>query len=153
MSFSDLREIWGFRVGHLEPVFSLKSPKYAKEYLISIHKVAFPTGDKIKQSKWMNYPLPKSLSQLRPIYDHDLKNSKFTSKTAEKLSFDISIFTEFLSAYNKVDNDIKPIMLHYSLIYLFGFFSRSWLKYGENPAHGLKLVPQKVLLETEKVYS
>lgn len=37
-----------------------------------------------------------------------------------------------------MDGDIKPIMLHYSIIYLLDFFSRTWLKYGRNPGHGIK---------------
>lgn len=72
-----------------------------------------------------------------PIRDKDLSNPKFMNKQANKLSFDISRFTEFLSGYNKVDDNIKPIMLHYGMIYLFDFFTRTWLNYGRNPGHGI----------------
>jgi len=60
------------------------------------------------------------------------------NKQTDKLSFDISRFTEFLSGNAKVDDDIKPIMLHYTMIYFFDFFSRTWLKYGRARGHGIK---------------
>ena len=51
----------------------------------------------------------------------------------------MSRFIEFLIGYNQVEPDIQPIMLHYSIIYLFDFFSRTWLKYEQNFGHGMKL--------------
>ncbi|MDH5266626.1 MAG: hypothetical protein OEW62_02980 [Candidatus Bathyarchaeota archaeon] len=39
-----------------------------------------------------------------------------------------------------MNDDIKPVMLHYAMIYLFDFFTRTWLKYGQNWGHGIRLV-------------
>lgn len=78
-----------------------------------------------------------------PIRKGDLSDSVFMNKQADKLSFDISRFTEFLSGYTKVDADVKPIMLHYAMVYLFDFFTRTWLKYGQNWGHGIQSKPRE----------
>lgn len=115
----------------------LKSPNNAKEYLTGIHKVVFPHGDSSKEERWDAYLHVVKALGVTPITDEDLANTKFMSRQADKLSFDISRFTEFLTGYTKVNDDIKPVMLHYSSIYLFDFFSRTWLKYGRNWGHGI----------------
>lgn len=125
MSFSALRDIFIGRVGAdycVKSLLFLKSPDNVKEYLIGIHKVAFPDGDTSKNEKWRAYPNVKGAPNVIPIRERDLSDPKFMSKQANKLSFDISRFIEFLAGYTKVDDDIKPIMLHYSMIYLFDFF-------------------------------
>jgi len=81
-------------------------------------------------------------SNVIPIRESDLSDPEFMDKQADKLSFDISRFTEFLDGYTKADDDIKPIMLHYAMIYLLDFFSRTWLKYGQNPGHGIRKLTQ-----------
>ena len=141
MSFSDLRDIFIGSVGAdycVKALLFLKSPSNVKEYLTGIHKVTFPDGEKRKKEKWRAYPRVKGKPNVIPIKEKDLSNLEFMNKQADKLSFDISRFTEFLAGYNKVDNDIKPIMLHYAMIYLFDFFSRTWLNYGQNWGHGIK---------------
>lgn len=141
MSFSGLRDIFSGRLGTdycVKSLLFLKSPNNAKEYLVGIHKVAFPDGDTNKNQRWFAYPSVKGTPNVIPIRERDLSNPMFMDKQADKLSFDISRFTEFLSGYTKVDDDIKPIMLHYAMIYLFDFFSRTWLKYGRNWGHGIE---------------
>lgn len=140
MSFSGLRDIFIGRLGAdycVRSVLFLKSPKNVKQYLVAIHRVAFPDGDEVKNEKWFAYPNVAGTPNVVPIREKDLHNPRFMKKQANKLSFDISRFIEFLSGYTKVDDDIKPIMLHYAMIYLFDFFSRSWLKYGQNWSHGI----------------
>jgi len=109
-----------------------------KEYLIGVHKVAFPDGDTIKNEKWRAYPRAFNAT---PIRERNLSDPKFMNKQTHKLAFDISRFLEFLAGYTRVDDNIKPMMLHYGMIYLFDFFSRTWLKYGRNWGHGIKLKP------------
>ena len=137
MSFSGLRDIFIGRLGTdycVRSVLFLKSPKNVKEYLVGIHKVTFPDGDESKNKRWHSVT---STPNVIPISEKDLSNVGFMNKQAHKLSFDISRFIEFLSGYTKVDEDIKPVMLHYAMIYLFDFFSRSWLKYERNWSHGI----------------
>lgn len=140
MSFSVLRDIFIGRYGALECsrklVFS-RSPLNARKYLIDIHRFVFPKGDVSKNEVWGTYP---SVSNIAPIKERDLHDSDSMEKQANKLSFDISRFTDFLVGYTRVNDDIKPVMLHYSMIYLFDFFSRTWLNYGRNWGHGMKLV-------------
>ena len=112
-----------------------------KKFLIRRHEILFPEGDLKKSQKWGSYPGNQVASQIQPVTSKDLSDGDFLTKTANKLSFDISRFTEFLSGCNRVDEDIKPIMFHYALIYILDFFSRTWLKYGQNPRHGLTIIP------------
>jgi hypothetical protein len=142
MSYSGLLELF---TGRLNPqecvrvVLSLKSPQRMKKFLIKRHEILFPKGDRYKIRKWNSYPKIKGTSQIVPVTSKSLLDGDFMTKMANRLSFDISRFTEFLSAYNRVDEDIKPIMFHYALIYIFDFFSRTWLKYGRNQRHGLAI--------------
>ena len=145
MSFSALRDIFSGRIDSdyfVKALLCLKSPNNAKEYLVGIHKVTFPDGDKNKNQRWAAYPQVADTPNVIPIRVSDLSNPEFLDKQAVKLSFDISRFTEFLDGYTKVDEDIKPIMLHYAIIYLFDFFSRTWLEYGQNRGHGMKSTPR-----------
>lgn len=48
-----------------------------------------------------------------------------------------------LAGYTMVHDDIKPVMLHYSMIYLLDFYARTWLKYGRNWGHGIKQIPNE----------
>jgi len=121
----------------VKAILFLKSPKSVKEYLTGIHKITFPDGDNDKNRKLSAYPHIERTPNVTPIRERDLSNPRFMKKQADKLSFDISRFAEFLSGYDKVGDDIKPIMLHYAMIYLFDFFTRTWLKYGRNPSHGV----------------
>jgi hypothetical protein len=154
VSFSELREIFAGRWGTnycVKTILCMKSPKTCKKYLTKINSLT-SISEKYKLMKWSKYQLPKGTPQINPIRDADLLNSGFVSKIANKLSFDISRFTDFLLGYNKVDDDIKPVMLHYGLIYLLDFFSRTWLKYASNAGHGIKIVPSEhssSALETE----
>ena len=144
MSFSALRDIFIGSVGAdycVKALLFLESPNNVKEYLIGIHKVTFPKGDTRKKERWSAYPCVKGAPKVLPIMDSDLSDPEFMDKQANKLSFDISRFKEFLDGYTKVDDDIKPIMLHYSMIYLLDFFSRTWLKYARNLGHGMKIPP------------
>jgi len=128
----------------VKSILSLKSPKNAQKYLTRLHNIiAFPeiSADDIKMRRWDKYPSVKGIHIVKPIRRKDLSNSVFMKKIANKLSFDISRFTEFLAGYGNAEEDIKPIMLHYAMIYLFDFFSRSWLKFGQNRRHGLKIIP------------
>jgi hypothetical protein len=146
MSFAVLRDIFAGRFGTdycVKSLLFLKSPNNVKEYLVGIHKVTFPDGDKDKNKKWRAYPRVVGTSYVIPIREKDLSNPLFMNKQADKLSFDISRFTEFLTGYNKVDEDIKPAMLHYATIYLFDFFTRTWLKYGQNWGHGIRQKPRE----------
>jgi len=156
VSFSGLRDIFIGRFDAnycVKTVIFLKSSDTAKEYLIGIHKVVFPDGDANRKEKWRSYPHIKGGPNIVPIKEKDLLNTKFVNKKADKLSFDILRFTEFLSGYAKVDYDLKPIMLHYAMIYLFDFFSRTWLKYGRTGGHGmkgLKVCPDDFSVRIEK---
>lgn len=128
----------------VKSILSLKSPKNAQKYLTRLHNIiAFPemSADDIKMRRWDEYPSAKGIQVVKPIRRKDLSNPVFMKKIANKLSFDISRFTEFLAGYGNAEEDIKPIMLHYAMIYLFDFFSRSWLKFGQNRRHGLKIIP------------
>jgi len=144
MSHSDLLELFTGQLDAQECVryvLALKSPQMMKKFLIRRHEILFPEGDRKKNQKWGRYSRNQATSQLRPLTSEDLSDADFLIKIANKLSFDISRFTEFLSGYNTVDEDIKPIMFHYALIYIFDFFSRTWLKYGHNPHHALSIIP------------
>jgi len=140
MSFSALRDIFIGRADTdycVRSLLFLKSRSNAKNYLTNVHLVAFPGRDSQKNKRWKNYPHSEK-QNVTPILQKHLLDSDFIDKHSERLSFDISRFTEFLDGYYRVSDDIKPIMLHYSMIYLLDFFSRTWLKYGRNPGHGLK---------------
>jgi len=155
MSFSALRDIFIGRLNAdycVKSLLFLKSPNNVKKYLTGIHYVVFPDGDARKMKKWRAYPRVKGAPNVIPIRGRDLSNPDFMNKQADKLSFDISRFIEFLDGYTKVDDDIKPIMLHYAIIYLFDFFSRTWLKYGQNRSHGIKLIqrPNDFSVKIEK---
>jgi hypothetical protein len=142
MSISVLRDIFSGRVGEgncVRAILFLKSPKNAKEYLRCIHNVVFPDGDLSKEKKWQGYSEITHISSVIPIKGKDLADRKFMNEIAEKLSFDISRFIDFLSGYAEVSESIKPIMLHYAAIYLLDFFARTWLKYNANAGHGLKM--------------
>ena len=141
VSFSSLRDIFVGRIGAdycAKALLFLRSPNNVKEYLAGIHKIAFPRGDADKVRKWSAYT-HVSRPQAVPIVKSDLLDPEFLNRHSNKLSFDISRLIEFLVGYTKVDEDIRPIMLHYSMIYLFDFFSRTWLKYDRNRGHGIKL--------------
>lgn len=57
---------------------------------------------------------------------------------SKQLSFKIKRFTEFLRAFSVVDEDIKPIMLYYSINYFLTFLSDSLLHFrGRVYHHGL----------------
>ena len=144
MSFSAIRDIFIGRLSAdycVKSLLFLKSPSNVKEYLIGIHKVTFPKGDAQRKERWAAYPHVKGAPNVVPIKESDLSDPEFMSKQADKLSFDVARFIEFLAGYTKADDDIKPIMLHYSMIYLFDFFSRTWLKYPRNWGHGIKITP------------
>ena len=152
MSFSDLRDIFSGRLdlnNCVKSILFLKSPSNTKKYLIEVHKNAFPTVIDFKKERWTKYPCAKCRPVVNPITKRHFKDPVFMEKAANKLSFGISRFTEFLSGYNQVDDNIKPVMLHYSMIYLLDFFSRTWLKYERNWGHGLKQMPSENGSETD----
>jgi len=141
MSFSALRDIFIGSIGAdycVKALLWLKSPNNIKKYLLGIHKITFPEGDTIKSKIWYAYPRIEGAPNVTPIKSRDLSDSNFMNKQANKLSFDISRFIEFYTSHIEVDDDIKPIMLHYATIYLFDFFSRTWLKYSQNWGHGMR---------------
>lgn len=138
MSFSTLRDIFAGRVGVdscVRSVLFLKSPSNVKKYLKNVHLLVFHGYDDRKNERWKEYPCSQNVA---PILEKDFSDPVFMDKYALKLSFDIARFMEFLEGYTKADFNIKPIMLHYSMIYLMDFFSRTWLKYEKNRGHGLK---------------
>jgi len=144
MSFSDLHDIFSGRIGSnycVKSLLYLKSPQNAKRYLTAIQKISFRSGDGNRNRGWDRYPRARSRLHVVPIKEQDLLDPVFMNKRSNKLSFDIARFTEFLAGYNKVDEDIKPVMLHYAMIYLLDFFSRTWLKYDQNRGHGLVMNP------------
>jgi len=147
VSFSGLSDLFEGRVGSRECLaflLSLKAPENAKEYLLERHKRVFRYVDSYEKiiERWQSYPSISAARNIRPVLDSDLLNPEFTNKLAEKLSFDISRFTDFIEGYGKVAEDIKPVMLHYAVIYLLDFFSRTWLKHGQNMSHGVKMIQQ-----------
>jgi len=140
MSFSALRDIFLGRADAdqcVQDLLSLKSPNKTRQYLVKVHEIVFPFGDRNKNKRWNIYS--DASSSVSPIKEKNLSDREFMKKQANKLSFDISRFTDFLAGYTQVNDDLKPIMLHYSMIYLLDFFSRTWLKYGQNWGHGIKL--------------
>ncbi len=142
MSVASLRDLFLGRYDAnycVKSLLLLKSPRNAEQYLLALHQRVFPEGDNKKTEKWREYPnRPNSVT---PIIKRHLTDPVFLSKQADKLSLDMTRFIEFLMGYNQVEPDIQPIMLHYSIIYLFDFFSRSWLKYKRNWGHGMRLKP------------
>lgn len=62
-------------------------------------------------------------------------NETEKKKLCERLSFKIKRFTEFMRAFSVVDEDIKPIMLYYSINYFLTFLSDVLLRFGERKAH------------------
>ena len=100
-------------------------------------------GDKSKTERWNSYPHVKGTPIVNPVKHAHLSNRVFMDGHADVLSFDVSRFTEFLSGYNQVNEDLKPVMLHYSMIYLFDFFTRTWLKYRSNWGHGITPRPRE----------
>lgn len=142
----------------IRAILHLKSPNTAQKYLAAIHRTTFIDGDLSKNKKWDSYPPPpvrrdkhNNQQKVMPIRKEDLTNPKFMKKRAIKLSFDISRFTEFLTGYTKVDDDIKPIMLHYSMIYLLDFFSRTWLEY-DNSGHGMSFPHNEVVIRDSGIF-
>ena len=138
MSFSTLRDIFAGRLdvdSCVRSVLSMKSPSNVKKYLRNVHLAVFYGYDDKKNERWKDYPCGQNVS---PILEKDLSDPVFMDKYALRLSFDIARFMEFLEGYTEADFNIKPIMLHYSMIYLMDFFSRTWLKYEKNRGHGLK---------------
>jgi hypothetical protein len=147
MSFSGLSDLFEGRVGSRECLvflLSLKAPESAREYLYDSHKRVFPYADSYKNAskRWQEYPC-SAIKNVKPVLDSDMANLEFTKKIAEKLSFDISRFTDFIDGYARVAEDIKPVMLHYAMNYLLDFFSRTYLKYGQSMSHGVKMMQQE----------
>lgn len=84
MSFSALRDIFIGRIGAdycVRSVLSLRSPNNVKEYLIGIHRVAFPDGDTIKNERWRAYTRALC-TNATPIRERNLSDPKFMSKQA-----------------------------------------------------------------------
>jgi len=131
--------------GTIEPskcvafLLSLRAPEEAEKYLVGKCK-AFPTGLQYMSERWQSYPTLIA-ANIKPITEIDINDSNFVKSLGEKLSFDISRFIDFIEGYALVAEDIKPVMLHYSVIYLLDFFSRTWLNYGQNNRHGLSMIP------------
>jgi len=146
MSFSGLSDLFQGQDEprkHLASLLTLKAPENAKKYLIERHRAVFfyvnAYGTMLK--RWQSYP-SISASNVEPVLESDLSDPAFVTELAEKLSFDISRFIDFIEGYAGVAEDIKPVMLHYAMIYLLDFFSRTWLKYGQNMSHGIQMMPQ-----------
>lgn len=111
--------------------------------------------DNLKYSKALIFfQTPKNsvryIKLINEFYDYQLKNHTlnkidvlkpkdyYNDKIGLKLAFDISRFIEFLNAYEIIDKSIKPVVLHYSIIYLFDFISSCFIKYStSNRGHGL----------------
>jgi hypothetical protein len=94
--------------------------------------------------RWHEYPNSAILlpANVKPVSQKDMINQQFLTELSEKLSFDISRFAEFIEGYSLVAPDIKPLMLHYAVIYLLDFFTRTWVKMKQNPSHVLQMLPQ-----------
>ena len=146
MSFSGLNDIFAGRTDSKECLsflLSLKAPENAKAYVIEKHKNRW-FDDCYAAKKWAKYPNADVLlpASIKPIYERNLRDKKFVDDLGEKLSFDISRFSELMEGYSVVAEDIKPLMLHYSLIYLLDFFTRTWMKLCQNSSHGLQMPTQ-----------
>ncbi len=144
MSFSGLSNLFNGRAGATECVamlLSLKSPKNAKTYLIEKHKEINCYVDSYERilDRWKVSPSIK-FNNVKPVLFSDLQKSHITSRIADNMSFDISRFIDFIEGYAKVADDVKPVMLHYSTMYLLDFFSRTWLKCEPSAGHGLKMI-------------
>jgi hypothetical protein len=126
---------------HISMLLSLKSPKNTKDYLIKTQRrinCYVSSYDNIME-RWRACPCAK-INNIRPIVNRDLLRSHITSKIADNMAFDVSRFIDFLEGSAKVAADVKPVMLHYSAIYLLDFFSRTWLKCESSTRHGLKMI-------------
>ena len=153
--FSALRDIFAGRLGTdncVRSLIFLRSPSNTKEYLKCIHRITYADEDISKNEIWRAYPNISGVQRVEPIRKKDLTSSRFMNKQANKLSFDMSRFSEFLIGYTKVDDNIKPIMLHYSMIYLFDFFSRTWLKYEDNWGHGMSFRHENIQIEKKGIF-
>ena len=86
-------------------------------------------------NEFYNYQLKNhTLNKIDILKSKDYLNDKI----GLKLAFDISRFIEFLNAYAIIDKSIKPVVLHYSIIYLFDFISSCFIKSSTNNGrHGL----------------
>ena len=151
MGFSALRDILSGVFGAdqcVKSVLSLMSPENVGKYLVDIHEIMFPKGNSAKEQKWLACRTFENVPEVFPIMEMDLSDPKFMRNHSRRLSFDVSRFIEFLNGYNRVDDDLKPIMLHYSMIYLLDFFSRTWLKYTRNKGHCITMM----MLTSENIY-
>lgn len=144
MSFSGISNLFNGRGDETKRVtmlLSLKSPKNAKSYLIEKHREINCYVDSYEKilNRWKVCPSVK-FNNVKPILFADLQKSHITSKIADTMSFDISRFIDFIEGFAKVADDVKPVMLHYSTMYLLDFFSRTWLKCEPSAGHGLKMI-------------
>jgi hypothetical protein len=141
---SGLSDLFNGRIGAADCVsmlLSLKSPKTARTYLIEKHKQINCYSDSYTYilDRWKLCPT-KKLNNIKPIVRNDLQRSNVTMRIGDIMSFDISRFIDYFEGYEKVAYDVKPVMLHYSAIYLLDFFSRTWLHCGSSTGHGLIMV-------------
>lgn len=107
----------------------------AYSYLIDSRNINIVDNIKLKKYADLKKPFSKEIPELL-IYNN--LNKKDKKELCERLSFKIKRFTEFMRAFSAVDEDIKPIMLYYSMNYFLTFLSDSLLRFSwHRPHHGL----------------
>lgn len=124
----------------LDSVFLfLQAPMNMGKYLVVYsdlnHHRNRDYDDEIKKYADLKKPYSKELPEL--LIFNSLNDTE-KKELCERLSFKIKRFTEFLKAFSSVDEDIRPIMLYYSINYFLTFLSDLLLHFSERiPHHGL----------------
>lgn len=114
--------------------------KSLKKYLVAhsnsdFRRVNIASIDEIKKYADLKKSFSKEIPEL--LFFNNLSDEDKT-ELCERLSFKIKRFTEFMRAFSVVDEDIKPIMLYYSINYFLTFLSDSLLRFSwREPHHGL----------------
>ncbi len=120
----------------------LQTPMNMEKYLIAYADLIYSRkknimdSDKIKE--YANLKKSLSAKEVPELLIFNKLSDIEKKELCEWLSFKIKRFTEFMRAFSAVDEDIKPIMLYYSINYLLTFLSDSLLRFkGRIGHHGL----------------
>ena len=114
----------------------LQTPTNMEKYLVNYSEYKNNSHTYFKDRIKIYADLKKSFSKElpQPLIFKSLKHSE-KKEICERLSFKIKRFTEFMSAFSVVDEDIKPIMLYYSVNYFLTFLSDMQLHFIERKSH------------------
>lgn len=121
----------------------LQTPMNMEKYLVAYADLIYSRkknivdDDEIKKYAELKKSFPK-IKEIPELLIFNKLNDAEKKKLCERLSFKIKRFTEFMRAFSAVDEDIRPIMLYYSINYFLTFLSDLLLHFSERiPHHGL----------------